>query len=102
MILRTKHDTGPILTLRRRPWDIFTLFTQYCVRGAIPTLQLTRDGKAANVCYEGHFANIGWQNVFREHEADRNFIPAHSQAVLLTKQLGVNFHVLICSLEKAL
>ena len=59
----------------------------------IPALKLTRGGKAADVCYEGHFANIGWQNVFREHEADRNFISAHGMAVLLIKQLVVNVHI---------
>jgi len=67
----------------------------------IPTLKLTRGGKAANLCYEGHFANIGWQNVFREHEADRNFIPAHGKAVLLIKQLVVNFPIIIRSLQEA-
>ena len=45
----------------------------------IPTLKLTRGGKAANVCYEGQFANIVWQNVFREHEGDRHFIPAYGE-----------------------
>ena len=73
------------------------------LRGSvIRTLKLTRGGKAANVCYEGHFANIGWRNVFREHEADRNFIQAHGEAELLIKQLAVNFHIIIRSLQNAL
>jgi len=66
----------------------------------IPKLKPGRGGKSANVCYEGHFKNIGWQNVFREHEGDHNFIPAYGEAVLLIKQLVVNFRILKRTLQK--
>jgi len=33
--------------------------------------------------------------VFREHEGDRNFIPAHGEIVLLIKQLVVNIRIFI-------
>jgi hypothetical protein len=97
MILKIKLDTGSNINTTSQTLRYFYTLHFVLRRRFIPALKRTRDGKAANVCCEVHFAKMGWQNVFREHEADRHFSPTHGEAVLLTKQLVFNFRILICN-----